>query len=199
MFIASFDKQAYRQFLNTPARQTGVYAVTVVLALLWQIKAGILNGLDIHILGVTACGLILGFRMGMLCLLLATSLSGFINNVNITEFIEQWLLNAILPFCFSYSLFLCVYRYLPRHFFIYIFICAFLVAGMTAAFKIALSSAVYFFSEEYTWQELQDNYLYFSVIMWFPEAMLNGMVITLMITYRPNWVKTFYDKEYLNQ
>ena len=51
----------------------------------------------------------------------------------------------------------------------------------------------------YTWQSLYDNYLFYSVLIWFPEAMLNGMAITLLITYRPEWVKTFYDREYLNK
>ena len=52
---------------------------------------------------------------------------------------------------------------------------------------------------QYNWQELADNYVYLSAIIWFPEAMLNGMAITLLITYRPHWVKTFYDKDYLDK
>ena len=46
--------------------------------------------------------------------------------------------------------------------------------------------------------EISENYLILCAIIWFPEAMLNGMAITLMITYRPHWVKTFYDKDYLD-
>ncbi|MFT5313825.1 MAG: putative membrane protein, partial [Paraglaciecola sp.] len=38
-----------------------------------------------------------------------------------------------------------------------------------------------------------------STLMLFMEGMLNGMTITLLIIYRPEWVYTFYDKIYLEK
>ena len=57
----------------------------------------------------------------------------------------------------------------------------------------------YWLIDTYTFQQLLDNYLFYATLIWFPEAMLNGMAITLLITYKPHWVKTFYDKEYLDK
>jgi uncharacterized membrane protein len=31
----------------------------------------------------------------------------------------------------------------------------------------------------------------------FPEGTLNGIAITMMVVYKPEWVATFYDKLYL--
>ena len=56
----------------------------------------------------------------------------------------------------------------------------------------------YYLLGDYSFIEISENYLILCAIIWFPEAMLNGMAITLMITYRPHWVKTFYDKDYLD-
>ena len=83
-------------------------------------------------------------------------------------------------------------------FFVYIFVCSFILAGFIACLKISLGALFYLLIGQYNWQELADNYVYLSAIIWFPEAMLNGMAITLLITYRPHWVKTFYDKDYLD-
>ncbi|MFC3031230.1 energy-coupling factor ABC transporter permease [Pseudoalteromonas fenneropenaei] len=199
-FALSIERSAYLQLYHTPARQTGVFATAVVLCLLWQIKAGILPGLHIHVLGLTAATLILGWRLGLLSATLATLLSFVLQSeTTLAELGDIWLLGAIFPVYFSYGLFLLVYHTLPRHFFVYIFVCAFLAGGLTAAMRIVLTSVYFWASGEYDWHTLQENFFYFSVIMWFPEAMLNGMAITLLITYRPHWVKTFYDKEYLNQ
>ncbi|WP_235423424.1 hypothetical protein [Pseudoalteromonas luteoviolacea] len=197
-FAVSFDKVQFFALLKTPQRQTGVFCCALVMAILWQIQAGILPFLDIHILAITAVTLVLGWRLSLISTLLA-SLLHFIFTSTQIEFFTFWFLTGIIPVYISYAIFLLCYQYLPRHFFIYIFGCAFICAGIVAACKILLTGVYYWSVGLYDWQTLQYNYMFYSVIMWFPEAMLNGMAITLMITYRPNWVRTFYDQEYLDR
>jgi uncharacterized membrane protein len=195
--FCSVDKTTYKALYNTPGRQTGVLACALVFAILWRIKAGILTGLELHILGVTAATLILGWRLTMLSSVLAMVLLASFGQITLELLPLQLLSSAFIPILITYLAFIISYQYLPRHFFIYIFICAFLTAGLTACIKILIGSLFYFAIGQYSWYELADNYLYLSAIISFPEAMLNGMAITIMITYRPHWVKTFYDKDYL--
>jgi uncharacterized membrane protein len=196
--VLSFDKATYKALYSTPVRQTGVLACALVFAILWRIKAGILTGLDLHILGVTAATLILGWRLTILSSLLATALLAGFGQIEPELLPVQILIGAFIPIVLSYLAFIVSYHYLPRHFFVYIFVCAFITAGFIACIKIALGALFYLSIGQYNWQELTDNYVYLSAIIWFPEAMLNGMAITIMITYRPHWVKTFYDKDYLD-
>ena len=196
--LLSFDKATYKALYSTPVRQTGVLACALVFAILWRIKAGILTGLDLHILGVTAATLILGWRLTILSSLLATALLAGFGQIEPELLPVQILIGAFIPIVLSYLAFIVSYHYLPRHFFVYIFVCAFITAGFIACIKIALGALFYLSIGQYNWQELADNYVYLSAIIWFPEAMLNGMAITIMITYRPHWVKTFYDKDYLD-
>ena len=65
------------------------------------------------------------------------------------------------------------------------------------AMKMALLSAYYLLNGDYNWPLLQDNYLILTTLMLFPEGMLNGMTMTLLIIYKPQWVYTFHDKYYL--
>ena len=196
--LLSFDKATYKALYSSPVRQTGVLACALVFAILWRIKAGILTGLDLHILGVTAATLILGWRLTILSSLLATALLAGFGQIEPELLPVQILIGAFIPIVLSYLAFIVSYHYLPRHFFVYIFVCAFITAGFIACIKIALGALFYLSIGQYNWQELTDNYVYLSAIIWFPEAMLNGMAITIMITYRPHWVKTFYDKDYLD-
>lgn len=196
--IFSFDKNTYKSLYKTSARQTGVLACALVFALLWRIKAGILTGLDLHILGITAATLILGWRLAILSSILASALLFSFGQVSFNLLPVQILIGAFIPILLSYLSFVMCYHYLPKHFFVYIFVCAFITAGFIACIKISLGALFYFSLGQYNWQELADNYVYLSAIIWFPEAMLNGMAITILITYRPHWVKTFYDKDYLD-
>jgi uncharacterized membrane protein len=196
--IFSFDKNTYKSLYKTSARQTGVLACALVFALLWRIKAGILTGLDLHILGITAATLIVGWRLAILSSLLASALLLAFGYVDIDLLPVQILIGAFIPILLSYLSFILCYHYLPRHFFVYIFVCVFITAGFIACIKISLGALFYFSLGQYNWPELVDNYVYLSAIIWFPEAMLNGMAITILITYRPHWVKTFYDKDYLD-
>ncbi|WP_338363022.1 energy-coupling factor ABC transporter permease [uncultured Pseudoalteromonas sp.] len=196
--FVSFEKSTYRALYSTPERQIGVLAAALVFAILWQIKAGILTGLDLHILGVTATTLILGWRLTILSSLLASVLLVSFAEVDLNLLPMQILIGAFIPTLLSYLGFIMSYQYLPRHFFVYIFVCSFILAGFIACLKISLGAIFYLLIGQYNWQELAENYVYLSAIIWFPEAMLNGMAITLLITYRPHWVKTFYDKDYLD-
>ena len=194
----SFDKQSASQLLATPIRQVGVLACALVLAVLWRIKAGILPGLELHILGVTAVTLILGWRLAIFASALASLLLVLVAQLPMALLPVHLLFTAFLPITLSYLCFVLCYTYLPRHFFIYIFLCAFLTAAVTACIKILTSGVFYYLLGDYSFIEISENYLILCAIIWFPEAMLNGMAITLMITYRPHWVKTFYDKDYLD-
>jgi uncharacterized membrane protein len=199
LMLLTFNKAEYSALLKSPARQSGLFACSLVMALLWQIKAGILPHLNIHILGVTAITLVMGWRLASLSAFLTTCLLWYFTPLTANEFASFLVLTALLPIFLSYGLFVLCYNFLPRHFFVYIFVCAFICAGFVSTAKIILGTGYFWWFDTYTWQTLYDNYLFYSVLIWFPEAMLNGMAITLLITYRPEWVKTFYDQEYLDK
>ncbi|MCF6436165.1 energy-coupling factor ABC transporter permease [Pseudoalteromonas sp. MMG022] len=199
VFAATLNRHTYQTLLKRPARQTGVFACALCLALIWQIQAGILEHLNIHILGITAATLVMGWRLAALCALLASLLLLYFTDLPVNQLAEFLLFSALIPIYLSYALYLLCYQFLPRHFFVYIFVCAFLCAGFVGAAKILISGGYFYLLGLYDLPTLLDNYMFYSVIMWFPEAMLNGMVITLLITYRPHRVKTFYDQEYLNK
>ena len=79
----------------------------------------------------------------------------------------------------------------------YIFVAGFLAAALTICLQLLLSSVLLYLDGRYDWQTITDNYLLFALLIWFPEALLNGAAVTLMAIYRPDWLRTFYDREYL--
>lgn len=176
-----------------------VFGSAVAISFLWWFRTGIYDGLEIHFLWLTALTLILGWRWAMLSSGIAL---GIVSALGIIPWQDIGLLGFIgcsLPILFSYLVYLVAYHKLPKHFFVYIFVCAFFTGAATIALKMFLLSIFYQQAGIYDWATLQDNYLILIPLLLFPEALLNGMTMTLAVIYKPEWVATFYDKQYLDK
>ena len=184
--------------LRQPLIQHLVFASAAILSLLWWFRAGIYKGLDVHFLWLTAVTLTLGWRWALFSSALATFTTYFMGNLGIHELGAYGLIGCALPIFFSYSAYVFAYHNLPRHFIVYIFFCSFIVAAGSIALKMLIYALYVNKLGLYSWPILFDNYLLLIPLLLFPEGLLNGMMMTLLVIYKPEWVKTFNDKEYLN-
>lgn len=195
--IKSLNATTRHILLSNQVVQRSVLAISLMLVGFWSLKAGLYPGLDIHVLALTGVTLTLGPRLAILTAALSHSLQLGIGLVPFEQIGSYALFTSLLPILFSYALFLLCYQYITRHLFVYIFVNSFLGAGLTAVFHIGLMTGYHYFSGHYDWQTLLDNYTFLASLIWFPEATINGMAMTVLIIYRPHWVRTFYDNEYL--
>lgn len=169
----------------------------VALMLLWSIEAGISPGLSFHPLGVTALTLMFGWRLAVL----AVTVIVFGLTLNGTGGWESFGLNVllvgVLPALVSYTIYRVADRHLPNHFFVYVFACAFLGAGLAITASAFGIVGVLTAGGAYTLERVSYEYLPFLPLIILPEALLNGMVTTLLIGLRPEWVSTFDDERYI--
>ncbi|HCB12541.1 MAG TPA: hypothetical protein DEP36_03080, partial [Gammaproteobacteria bacterium] len=107
------------------------------------------------------------------------------------------LLLSVLPVSVSYGVYALVDRYLPHHLFIYIFLCAFFNAMVTAGVTVLTLAALLIVTETYSFARISNEYLPFIPLYLFPEGLINGMLITALIGLRPDWLKTYDDERYL--
>ncbi len=177
-----------------------VFGSAVALLPIWMLKASITPYLELHFLGLTAVTLLLGWRFallsGMLTLAMLTVLQPSV--YTLVEFSYQALVSVITPIMLSYFFFLLTYSYLPRHLFIYIFIAAFFNAALTMLGKLVIQSISGVMRGFFSWDLIVDQYLHIWPLLLFPEALLNGMIITLLAVYRPHWLYTYKEKDYLS-
>lgn len=177
------------QRLQHPVVQSLLGATVCALTLLWQVNAQLPGWPVIHFLGLTCAVLVLGFRLGLLALAIPLALellfhywhSGTIPS-DLSALSLRWSL-LVVAASVSYGLYLLCDRYLPHHFFTVIFAGSFLNAMATASLYYTLNLMV------------METTLPLSSADWFilplialPEALLNGMAMTLLVVYRPHWV-----------
>ncbi|EKE86874.1 energy-coupling factor ABC transporter permease [Idiomarina xiamenensis] len=198
LYIAARDVP-WRQFLQQNWQQHLAWASVAILAVLWSFRAGIMDGLAIHFLGITTLTLMFGLRLALLLGALVVSLQA------VTGFSEwqQWSVyysaKVLLPAALTYVAYAWVYHRLPRHFFVYIFVNAFFTAALGLFLAQAALAGYYTYQGLYEFRSIWDNYLSISILVMFPEALLNGMAVTLLVVYKPHWITTFIDRQYLNK
>ncbi len=169
----------------------------VLLTFVWSLKAGVKPGLSMHLLGATVFTLCFGRHLAFIGLSLV--LAGI--TINGASGFFAYALNALLlagvSVSISHLVLTFVRRFLPKHFFVYIFGNGFFGAALTVM-GVGLASTFFLgFSETYQFDYLTSEYLPYFILLGFSEAWLSGMVITLFVVYRPNWVFTFDDSLYL--
>lgn len=184
-------------FTQDKKKQHLVLGSAVSIFALWLFRVGITAGLEVHFLWLTSLTLVLGWRWAIISGFLAMIGSGVAMGDPISQMGVHALLGVFLPISVSYLVYSLSFHKLPRHFFVYVFICAFLTGAVVIAVKMFALGGYYFADQLYSWETVRDNYLMLIPLLLFSEGMLNGMTITLLIIYRPQWVYTFYDKFYL--
>lgn len=187
----SFWQELQQKAVPWPVAGASVCA----LALLWQTDATVLDALSIHFLALTSLVLVFGLRISTLLFVLVIALQWLMSD----RPFEQWLWTLAcgwLVLALNYLIYLLCFHYLQRHLFVYLFICAFLNSALGLMVYMLLQAWIH--ADHYSTEQLYQGYLIFIPLAALPEALLNGMAMTLLVIYKPQWVYTFYQRIYLS-
>jgi uncharacterized membrane protein len=174
------------------------FGSVVALALLWHLRASVGPGLTFHLLGVTAVTLMFGWSLGIIAASLALVGVTLNGGFGWDSFLINAVTTGVLPVTLSQVLLVVIRWYLPRYFFVYVLVNGFLTAGLVAMVSGYLVTGLLVLSGAYSFAELSQSFLPFFPLMFLPEAMLNGWILTVLVLFRPNWVYSFSDEQYLN-
>ncbi|MFA3792066.1 energy-coupling factor ABC transporter permease [Aliiglaciecola sp. SL4] len=189
---------SFAQFKQNKKLQHLVLGSSVSVFGLWLFRVGVEPGLDVHFLWLTAMTLLLGLRWALLagfCTLIVSTVAGY----------DSWqmfgvngVLGISIPIVISYLIYNFSFHKLPRHFFVYVFVCSFFAGAAMIAVKMLLMSGYYYVDGIYDADTIYDSYLLLIPLLLMSEGMLNGWTMTILVIYKPTWVYTFYDKYYLH-
>lgn len=169
----------------------------VLLMITWTMKAAVQPGLSLHLVGATAATLMFGPQLAIACLSLALAGIAIDGAISWAAYPLNLLTMVALPVMVADRLFRWVDARLPNNYFIYIFIDAFLGAGLSVIVLGSTATALLAAAGAYPVAQLTSEYLPFFMLLAFSEAWLTGMALTLMVVFKPEWVATFDDRRYL--
>lgn len=196
VFTAAYELDWKALYKDTARRQLSMAAVLVITAI-WALQTSIREGLEIHFLGLTALTLMLGWRLSLLIASIAAVLVAAVGVSSWSNLASNWLLGAVWPVTFSYLVFVLVYSYMHRHLFIYIFFAGFFNAVFALVTTMLLVGTYTVLTGEYSWMEVKEDYWLIMPLVALPEGLINGVTIAALVVYKPEWVSTFRDRDYL--
>ena len=179
--------------------QLNVFLGAVIfLLLLWHVRADVNAGLAYHLLGVTAVTLMFGWSLGVIAATLALAGVSLNTGGGWDAFVLNALTTGVLPVTLTQVLLVLIRFYLPKHFFVYVLVNGFLTAGVVATVSGYVAIWMLVWSGAYTFAQLDQSLLPFFPLMFLPEAMLNGWILAAIVVFRPDWVGSFSDEQYLS-
>lgn len=171
--------------------------VCVALMVLWVLRTEIQPGLHWHLSGMVLLSLMFGWSFAVLggsLVLLAMTIAG-LNDWN--GFAPSALMQVVLPATLAMAVLGLVRAYLPRHPFVFIFVNAFLTGGLVTVLETLATTGLLLSLDAISYDKLSQTYLLFLPLMFFPEGVFNGWMTAILVGYKPDWLSSFDDDDYL--
>lgn len=175
-----------------------LFAACAAIFLMWVLKVNVQSGLSIHLLGSTVLTLMFRWQVAIMANAIIVVGITLVSEANFQAFAMNALLTGVLPITISYTIWRLNEWYLPANYFVYIFIAAFLAAGLSMLASGFASYQLLSALNNGLSSELLDEYLLIYIPIMYPEAFLTGAVISIFVIYKPEWISTFDDKRYLH-
>jgi len=169
----------------------------VSLILLWSMRIQAVPGLQFHMLGVTSLTLMFGWSLALLAAslaLLAVTLNGA---AGWDGFVLSTFTLALLPITLTQVLLVVVRSLLPKNFFIYVLVNGFFTGGLAALVSGYAAIGLLLWSGSHDLTGLSETLLPFFPLMFLPEGLLNGWIMTVLAALRPHWLSSFDDDLYI--
>ena len=170
----------------------------VFLILLWSMRIDVAQGLQFHFLAVTSLTLMFGWSLAVIgssIVLLAVTLNG---SAGWSGFVLSAFTVGVLPITLTQAILVLGRSLLPKNFFIFVLVNSFLAGGVVGLISGYAATGLLWASGAHTYEAMNSSFLPFFPLMFFPEAMLNGWIMTVLVAYRPQWVSSFDDRLYIH-
>lgn len=195
--LAAAWKAPWVELFSDARRQHLLFGTVIALCLLWMLRRDFPGGISVHFIGMTAVTLLLGWPLAIL--------GGFFAQIFLVVFgkpeliavaVNGFILVA-LPVIITELAARFVERLQPENLFVYIFCSCFFPAALTAVLCISLVFGILVLNQLYVFPPWLDEYFGVALMVAFPEAFINGTLITSLVVFKPEWLETFNRTRYL--
>lgn len=184
--------------LFVPGRVQHALIAVALLAGIWSMRPETVDGLAMHFLGATVTTLIFGWRLAVLMLAVVVVILGGLGLVEPLMIPFTILVSGVLPVLTTWGLLRLSEQRLPPHMFIYLYVVGFFGGALSVLVVMVTNSLSFGLFTPLAWDLVLSEYLRYTMLLVLPEGVLNGMIITGLVMFRPEWVATYSDARYVD-
>lgn len=197
LLVWMFRGMTWDEFF-VPGRLQHFVLATLALVLIWSMSAASVEGLSMHFLGVVVVTLVFGWQLAVLMTTLVVAALVLIGVVDPMMAPLKTLLTGVAPALTTWALLRFSERRLPPHMFIYLYVVGFFGGMLSVVVVMAGNALIFGIFTDTAWESIFREYLQYTPLLVLPEGVLNGMVITGLVMFRPEWVITYSDARYVD-
>ncbi|WP_167854783.1 energy-coupling factor ABC transporter permease [Mangrovimicrobium sediminis] len=189
----------WRAIYRVSQRQHVLLGSSIACVALWLISVRAIDGLWLHLLGVSCFTMLLGWRFAIIGGSMAVIAHCLIIGQPIVAAAPAWVLTIFIPTTTTRYLVYRLRRLRSRNLFIYMLGAGFFGGALCAALVAAGTMLAFAAIGKWDWIALCLEQWPLLLLMMFPEGFINGMVITTLTVFYPQLVKTFDEDHYLGE
>jgi len=174
------------------------YGGIFCLIVLWSIRATIGDGFTFHLLGVSGLTLAVGPALALAGAALVLPIEIAVRGGTWQNGGIAFVTMAAVPVTVTTLLLRFAERRMAANLFVYLFVGAFFGAWLSYVVAALAGAAVLALGASPSAGTVFGEYAPYFLYLAFGEATLTGMVITLAVVYRPNWIATYDERRYLD-
>lgn len=189
----------WRQIKQEQGLQHLLFGALLVMVLVWSIRAELTPGLSIHFWGMATVALVFGFDLalilGAIALLAITTLGQQpwqLLSLNIAS-------HVLLPIVLTLQLRCIIEAVWGKNFFLYLFGCGFIGGGVVAFLGGLLAASLLALGGLISWATVTHEYVMYFPLLLFFEGFINGVLMTGMMVFHPDWIRSFDAQGYIDQ
>ena len=179
-------------------RQHLLFGTVFALFLLWLVRRDFDTGVSYHFIGMTAVTLLLDWPLAIVGALVAQLGLVLLGRQDLVAVGVNGALLILLPVLITECVAILVERAQPRNPFVYIFCSGFFAAALSALLCLTLSLTLLWYDGLFAMPEWLEDFIGYLWLLIFPEAFINGMVVSALVVFCPEWLETFNRTRYLS-
>lgn len=179
-------------------RQHLLFGTVFALFLLWLVRRDFDTGVSYHFIGMTAVTLLLDWPLALVGGLVAQLGLMALGRQDLAALGVNGLLFVGLPVLVTEACAILVERAQPKSPFVYIFCSGFLAAALAALLCLLLALGLLWFEGLFEMPIWLSDFIGYLWLIIFPEAFINGMIVSALVVFSPEWLETFNRTRYLS-
>lgn len=179
-------------------RQHVLFGTVLVLFLLWLVRRDFDTGVSYHFIGMTAVTLLLDWPLAIVGGLVAQLGLVLLGRQDLVAMGVNGSLLILLPVLVTEVCAHWVERAQPRNPFVYIFCSGFFAAALAALLCLLATLGLLWLDERFAMPEWLEDFAGYLWLIIFPEAFINGMLVSALVVFCPHWLETFNRTRYLS-
>ncbi|MGV8921227.1 MAG: energy-coupling factor ABC transporter permease [Pseudomonas sp.] len=194
----AIGRSPWVELFTDSRRQHLVFGTVFGLFLLWLMRRDFDTGVSYHFIGMTAVTLLLDWPLAIVGGLVAQVGLVFLGRQDLAAMGVNGLLLIVLPVLITEGCAILVERAQPKNPFVYIFCSGFFAAALSALACLLLGLSLLWYDGIFAMPEWLEDFIGYLLLIIFPEAFINGTVISALVVFCPEWLETFNRTRYLS-